>query len=785
MSAFFCIRKNAFGQLVVSQAVYPDGLHIRDFYRRRSMTGIGRAGASEAGAAGAANATDVSGSSGGPSLFPGGRSQSFDVVLERMRSGPQDRTAALGNPTSDVAAPTRDEIKAARRKMGGLLEELEASRRAATHAQTFQQAQELIDQVVKAGSTVLEYYADLPANLARRILPDDRARRLRDDTLNAAEECNAVATRIIYELEDKRKEALGWLPKIRASGTPAQVIGAFKSVAKHYAACMEWWGKKVLRSERTQSVCAATANLPSSTPEMRKAEEAALRLHTGWALNTKCMYLQARIALAELLIDSRASTIDPDVREALLDESGRVRLLGTFIEDVFPAFVSTSQAVLYSDGAALDAEHRVVLEGVMERLSEFASGLSGIVASLRQVGTGAEVPLQLLDEIVEGAWVTANEVMRLLALQPTTPATIEAPAWAALPENTAGVSQGNSSRRKGKGKARDRRAAAAGEGSSTASSSEPQLARPDTATAPTRKVIVRSDLGTKKLATTEEARASSAATEHLQVWQAPPSKAALAGLLERLDKLLQFDLRAQQRAVSQARQMKPEDAEHVLERVITRLRTQADEIDGCVTALQEPRRRGLLTPSQVPEVHDKIVRLNGMLSELQGQARSWKEQKAAITSDCMKTYPFPSQNYLEQLRAAGELASVDPPRALKGEPGKLFEIKLQPKALRSGAMPRPMWVHIHTEQPARARQLATLSDREFAACHVKSDEQRGYNQHWQNARAAEGHENVVIHRGKLTPAFCRSLLSAAAGQPWQPLPDPGHVSAHIARLGIS
>ncbi|WP_091956621.1 hypothetical protein [Bradyrhizobium shewense] len=748
------------------------------------MTGIGRAGTSEGWAAGGDSTGDVSRSSLEPRPLPGGRNQSFDAVMERMRSGPQDRTAALGNPTSDGAPPTRDEIKAARQKMTSLLEELETSRRAATRAQNLEEAQELIDQVVKAGSTVLEYYADLPANLARRILPDDRARRLRDDTVDAADECNIVATKIVYELEKKRKEALGWLERIKSTGTPAQVSGAFKSVANHYAACMDWWGKKVLRFERIQSACAATASLPSSTPEMRKAEEAALRLHTGWALNTKCMYLQARIALAELLIDSRASTLDPDVRDALMDETGRVRQLGTFIGDVFPAFVSTSDAVLNRNGAVLDAEHRSVLEGVMERLSEFASGLSGIVTSLRQVGTGAEVPLQLLDEIVEGAWVTANEVMRLLALQPTTPATIEPPAWAELPENTAGVSHGNSGRRKGKGKAKGRRAAPAGEGSSTASSSEPQVARPDTATAPTRKVIVRSDLGTKKLATTEEARSSSAATEHLQMWQAPPSKEALAGLLERLDKLLQFDLPAQQRAVSQARQMKPEDAEHVLDRVITRLQTQADEIDACVIALQEPRRRGLLTPSQVPEVHDKIVRLNGILSELQGQAKSLKAQKTAITSDCMKTYPFPSQKYLEQLRATGELESVDPPRALKGEPGKLFEIKLQPKALRSGAMPRPMWVHIHTEQLVYASQLAALGDREFAACHVKSDEQRGYNQHWQNARAAEGHENVVIHRGKLTPVFCRSLLSTAAGRPWQPLPDPEHVSAQMARLGI-
>ncbi|MFK4380792.1 hypothetical protein ABIA40_000200 [Bradyrhizobium sp. USDA 223] len=461
-----------------------------------------------------------------------------------------------------------------------------------------------------------------------------------------------------------------------------------------------------------------------------------------------------------------------------MDESGQVRLLGTFVEDVFPAFISTGEAV--RGGAVLDAEHRAVLEGVMERLSEFASQLRGMLDPLREAGTEADLALQLLGEIVDGAWVTANDVMRLLALQPKTEVTIEPPAWAALPENTALAGEGTPVRRKGKA----RRGAAAGEGSSTASPPAPQLAWPDAAGAATGKVIVLSDLGTKKLATPEEAAASSAATDHLQMWQAPPSRKALPGLLERLDELLQFDLRAQQSAVSQARQMKPEDAEHVLNRVIKRLQTQSSEIEACVVALEEPRRRGLLTAAQVPEVHEKIVRLQRMGSEVQGQAKSLSARKAAITSDCMKTYAFPSQKYLAQLRAAGELASVDPPRALKGEPGTLFEIKLQPMALSNGATPRPMWVHIHTKRPVHAWQLATLGDREFAACHVKSDEQRGYNQHWQNARAAEGHENVVIHRGKLTPAFCRSLLSTAAGQPWQPLPDPEHASAQMARLGI-
>ncbi|PAY08650.1 hypothetical protein CK489_13310 [Bradyrhizobium sp. UFLA03-84] len=742
------------------------------------MTGIGRSGKSHVGAAAADSAGELG-------VVPGERSQSFDAVVERMRSGPEERAVPLASqpPDSDMVAPTRHEIRAAKQRLESLLEELETCRQAAMRARDLPEAQELIDQVVRAGSAALDYYADLPPNLARRILPDDRARRLRDDVLDAATQCNTVARQIVDQLENKRKEALRCLERLKGIATPHQLSRSVTSVAEHYAAHMEWWGKKTVRLERMQSVCAATADLPSATPAMRKAEEAALRLHTGHALNTKCMYLQTRIALAELLIDSQASTLEPDAHEALMDENGRVRLLGTFIEDVFPAFVSTGHAVLNSNGAPLDAEHRAVLEGVMERLSEFASGVSSMVATLREGGSGADLPLQLLDQIVESAWLTANEVMRLLAVQPKLAATLEPPAWAALPENTAMVGESGRARRKGKGK----RAAAAGEGSSTARPPEPQLARPDAATAPTGKVIVLSDLGTKKLATAEEARASAStsATEHLQMWQAPPSRKALAGLLERLDELVQFDLPAQQSAISQARQMKPEDADHVLDLVSKRLQTQAAEIEACVVALEEPRRRGLLTPMQVPEVHEKIFRLKAMRSEVQGQANSLNLRKAAITSDCMKIYGFPSQRYLEQLRGAGELAPVDPPRALQGEPGKLFEVKLQPKALSSGARPSPMWLHIHTKRPVHAWQLLMLGDRDFAACHVKSDEQRGYNRHWQNARAAEGHNNVVIHRGKLTPAFCKSLLSTAAGgQALYHLSDAGHVSAQMGRLGI-
>jgi hypothetical protein len=113
---------------------------------------------------------------------------------------------------------------------------------------------------------------------------------------------------------------------------------------------------------------------------------------------------------------------------------------------------------------------------------------------------------------------------------------------------------------------------------------------------------------------------------------------------------------------------------------------------------------------------------------------------------------------IQHLRKAGELASIEAPRALKNEPCTLFEIKLQPAPLGNGVTPRPMWLHLHTRQPVHAQQLNDLRDADFTACHIKSDAEHGRNREWQDARAREGHENVMIYRGKVEPALCRDLM---------------------------
>ncbi|WP_394890323.1 hypothetical protein ACG873_02775 [Mesorhizobium sp. AaZ16] len=795
------------------------------------MTGINRSGRSRTEKR-AGRAGEASSSRSQSSLAPGEGGQSFDAVVEQMRSvgidrrtpavplqrgvddAPRDRPSgpsvgihrtmdtarhaaaapraasprrrslpsmsegealapvASRPPTSGVAVPislSSEEINEAKRRMHGLLTEMTICYNASRQDL---KSPELLDRVVAAGSAVLEYYASLPRPVARTIMDDTQVRSCRDLVCGAVNYYSRLAEATSHKLQGTQKASKDVFSMIQSTATPDQLSRADLSVVKAHVACVDWWEKKVGHCERERFAWAAAGNLPSATAEMRQGEEAGLRLSTGGTLYAKVVHLQTQIGLARVKIEPQVSTFEAPVRELLIGENGRVRLLGDFVGDVGPAFLSASDAVTKNKGRPLDAEHCAVLEGVMERLSEFASAFQVIRTKLNDHQTDAGLPLELLSQIVEGAWIIAHDVMHYLELQPKPPAVaLPADAGAAIPAEDAGaaipaetagkaaMAEGAATRKKGKGKDKP----AAGAGSSAAGRPEPQVAAAVSDPAPAPKVLVRSDLGTKKLVSAEDAQKSaSAAAEKLAIWQAPASPKALTPRLERLDELLQFDLAGQQRTISQALQMKPEDVEHAVDTVVERLQTQATEMQACLAALEDFRLRLLLPSTQVPKVNEKTAHLKDMLSQAKGLAKTLTQQKEIMTIECMKTYAFPSQKYLEHLRAAGQLKAEDRPRALKvksGEPGSLFEIRLQPTALRNGATPNPVWVHIHTNRPVHTGQLPMLDDADFAACHVKSDEQRGHNRQWQDRRAAWGHDNAMIHRGKLTPAFCKSLLT--------------------------
>ncbi|WP_095204999.1 hypothetical protein [Mesorhizobium carmichaelinearum] len=618
-----------------------------------------------------------------------------------------------------------------------------------------------MDRVVFAGSAVLEHYASLSLSpaLARSIVPNSRVRQICDVVIVGVDNYYILTTPTLDKLQAHATDSVKMVRRLKSRASPDQVTKMYLSVANALVACINWWEKRIWGCEQQCFASATKASLPNATAEMRQEDQILMRRTNGELMFARFALGLARMDFAHLKIESQAGTFEPAVREILQVKNARLPLLDTFVDDVAPAFESAVPAVRDSTGRPLDADHCAVLEGVVKRLSEFEWALRDVRANLSDHPTSGDLPLELLDRIVEDASITADHVERLLELQPNWPAIVEPPA-----DTGAGSA---AAPRKGKGKGKGKRkqgarasAPVADASNSAAGQQSPQIVGDVKNPAPVAKVLVRTNLGTKKLLSAEEAQKSvEEAAARLATWHAPASKEVLTPRFARLTELLQFDLAGLQREVSQARKMSPEDAEHIVDSVVERLQTQAAEMEACLVAFKEPRLRLLLSGAQITKLHEDTEQLNKLLSQARGQVKALNEQKAAIASDCMKSYALPSQKYLEQLRTAGELIPPDQPSALRGEPGHLFEIRLQHKALRNGAMPSPMWVHIHTKRPLYARELATLDAAEFAACHVKSNQQRGHNRQWQEAHAAT-HESVAIHRGKLTPAFCKSLLAA-------------------------
>ncbi|MCK1638338.1 hypothetical protein IVA95_12200, partial [Bradyrhizobium sp. 157] len=117
--------------------------------------------------------------------------------------------------------------------MDRLREELDACRNAAMHAQNSEEGQELTDRFVKAGSAILEYYASLRPAVARSILSDDEARRYRYVVLDAAHQCNELASSTISTLEKRRERTADLLKRtLQSNATPDQLSRMASSVAK-------------------------------------------------------------------------------------------------------------------------------------------------------------------------------------------------------------------------------------------------------------------------------------------------------------------------------------------------------------------------------------------------------------------------------------------------------------------------------------------------------------------------------------------------------------------------
>lgn len=700
----------------------------------------------------------------------------------------------LGAPASSGAAPPSastvagagvapspmdvlSAVRTAKRQRNELLDRFERCRDALDQVEDVRQEQALLDEMMDAARELLVLHAGLPRQVAVRVISDQEVRDLRRDFLTADTQQTMLGSNVLAEINNQQAKdefLLARMVRVNEVRETPLDLGPIKArLRQHGVDEQAWWEQKAMRCQRALAVLSLAAELPGTSATEREAEETRLRDLSGKLLFSQFIALNTR---AQLALSDLSQLGEPSPGEGTDDDGSLVSTLTALRDDIRPAFQSTVDDVVRGAGRPLQPETCAVLEGVIGRLAEFATTLERQLAARRDGPDAAGARLDALEPFIEGAWITAHEVTRLLARQPNAAGTV-APGTVGVPPVRTGTDEAApaeaaadapaSTRRKKKKRPAQPTPGAGASGSAQPSAS-PSAAVPaqGQATAAPAKVLARSALGTQVLVDAQPddsavppgsaAAGTSAAAGPVA---AAPAQ-TLAQRLARLETLVAFDLPALQREVSRARrELAPESARHVAEEVVRRLGAQATEMAACLAEWEDQALRRTLSSAQQDQVHTQTRRLRVLLADVRGQAKALQDGMDTATLDHMKTYAFPTQAHVTQLLQAGELAADGPPRALKGEPGTLFELKLQPAALRNGTLPRPVWLHVHTTQPVRSSQLATLDDAAFAASHVKSDAGRGHNRQWQHAQAAAGRDNVLIHRGKISPALCRTLLA--------------------------
>lgn len=670
--------------------------------------------------------------------------------------------------------------------------------------------------IIEASPALFAHRASLPRAEAIRMISDSELGKIYEGVTNFVHpELSRLLTTAysghVTLFNESLSELWSHLPTIRAPSRQfseqevATLRAGVDSLSAQRAPFVEYWDTQAAIAAHLLDIHASLrTNLPYLPAGVSASYDTYRRIDAVVAFSSRLNVMRAVADSETLHLAVAGLSLGDAAAEKFYGENGLLTLMETFDSDIFHAYQSIRGELLAWRAKApsepLAESACIVLDGVIARLTEFAAALDESLPTHRNDPDFATLPLDASVPLIELSWMVANDALRLVELSRSTrrPTAPDARAVAAaLTLDTAAAASASQPARagkgKGKGKAKGSKAKSKPGRGGPASQPESEsretpetgdrgqqgerpgpttpratAADPDAAAqeggaeAPRAEGLARTGLGTYILRNSEEAPAAAspaASPADSSAAASAPGHGAIAEWLARLDALLAFDLPAEQRKVSQARlQLSPENAAYVTENVIERLANEASAMHACLDVLDVPRQRWGLSGAEADDLHRKIEQLRPLRAQAEGLSRSLRARLADDTVEHMKRYPFPIQEHVERLVAERALvpAAATP---LSGEPGTLFELRLQPSALRNGALPRPMWLHIHTQRAVHARELATLPDTLFAAAHVKSDEQRGYNREWQDARAREGHEKVVVHRGKIAPALCRQLLA--------------------------
>jgi hypothetical protein len=189
----------------------------------------------------------------------------------------------------------------------------------------------------------------------------------------------------------------------------------------------------------------------------------------------------------------------------------------------------------------------------------------------------------------------------------------------------------------------------------------------------------------------------------------------------------------------------------------------AEKVRAALAALERPSHLRQLKPDDLAQAAHLRDQARARIHQLENEANAMQARLGQAKLDLMKVYRLPREAHWTELLDRDEVLPVPAPQVLPTErPNTLFEVQLPARPLSNGSqLPPPVWLHLHTHAPVDRADLRSLPFQAFAAAHLKSDRERRRGRQWQLDQAAQGKDEVMIHRGRVGQDFIAKVLGRA------------------------
>lgn len=150
-----------------------------------------------------------------------------------------------------------------------------------------------------------------------------------------------------------------------------------------------------------------------------------------------------------------------------------------------------------------------------------------------------------------------------------------------------------------------------------------------------------------------------------------------------------------------------------------------------------------------------ITELNNRLRALELVERNIDTRQA----DALKGHRYPRGKYISRLLKTNQIQEVGTPVRLRSDKEALYEIRIQPKPLSTGASVPPIFLHLHSNKPIPVEDLLKQPLRAFTAAHVKTKEQKNLGANYERYAQItdELHRFQKIHRGDVSGDLFQDL----------------------------